>query len=90
MLHSRLFDPGFHGYRTVLSEFYSVGEKIHADLLDALLVTEDEFLWELSYDLDFLACGLHLDHPHYLHDALLDLHVDGLHLECATLDLGMV
>ena len=59
-------------------------------MLNALFVAENKFLRDLRVNRNLLACCLHFDHSDDLHDGLLDVHVNRLHLECASLDLSVV
>lgn len=90
MFDARLFKPSRHCNCTALCEFDRIREKVHANLLNALFVGEKEFLRNLRVNRNLLACRLHFDNSNNFHDGLLDIHVNRLHLECASLDLSVV
>ena len=90
MFDAGLFEPGGYGYFPLLGKLYRVREKVHTDLLDALLVTKDVTFWDIYDNFGLLAGSLHLDDTNNLNNGLLHLHVHILGLESSALDLCMI
>jgi len=74
----------------ILSEFYRVGEQVHRNLLNALLVANDDAAWGINLQHDVFAGSLHIDDASNLLDGLLELATDRLCGKSTSLDLSVV
>jgi len=85
-----LFKPCGYGDFSILSKLYRIREKVHAYLLNSLLVTKDVTFWDVYDNFGLLAGSLHFDNANYLNNSLLNFHMHILRLESSSLDLCMI
>jgi hypothetical protein len=90
VFNAGLFEPSRYGDFSLLGKLHRVREKVHTDLLNALLVTKDVTFWDIYDNFGLLASSLHLDDANNLNNGLLHLHMHILGLEGSALDLCMI